>query len=139
MNPSLEQLVQTLLTSECDNSTESGGKPLDQNYSISDVDSESLDKLHQRFQTFIEEAEKALTIRFGDKWSFIDDFYTGSGVDGFYTERSFIMTANDHGCGFWEKGDWQDGAGDILTKLAQKHREIHAYVGDDNKIYFYFG
>ena len=138
MNPSLEQLVRTLLWSETDNSDESGGQPLDTNYDITDVDEESLAELNKRFQSFVEEAEKALTEKFGDEWSSIDDFYTGPACGGFYTEHDFILTANGHGCGFWEKGDWQDGVGDILTKLAKKRGEINAYVGDDGKVHFSF-
>jgi hypothetical protein len=38
MNPSLEQLAITLLWSENDNADETGGEPLDANYSVSDID-----------------------------------------------------------------------------------------------------
>lgn len=135
MNPSLEQLIETLFWSETDNADETGGEPLDANYDITDVDEASLAGLHKHFQSFVKEAEKELTERFGDKWSSIDDFYTGSASGGFYTEHDFILTANRHGCGFWEKGDWQDGVGDILTRLAQKYGEINTVVGDNGKVY----
>lgn len=138
MNPSLERLVRTLLWSETDNSDESGGEPLDANYDITDVDEKSLAELNKRFQSFVEEAEKALTEKFGDEWGSIDDFYTGSASGGFYTEHDFIMTVNGHGCGFWEKGDWQDDVSDILTRLAKKQGEIDAYVGDNGRVHFGF-
>jgi hypothetical protein len=48
------------------------------------------------------------------------------------------MTVNGHGCGFWERHDWQDGAREILVKLAEQESEIHAEVGDDGKIYLGF-
>lgn len=135
MNPSLEHLVTTLLWSETDNADETGGEPLDKNYSITDVDEASLQKLHERFQSFVRKAEQLLIAKFGDDWSSIDDFYTGSSNSAYQTEHDYIMTVNGHGVGFWEKHDWQEAAGEILTALARKETEIHAYVGDDGKIH----
>ena len=139
MNPSLRQLVETLLWSETDNADESGGEHLDANYSPEDVDTSSLEELNKHFQSFVEEASKEIADLLGDNWSSIDDFYTGSANSDYQTEHDFIMTANGHGCGFWDKSDWPKQVGEILTKLAKKHAEINAYVGDDGKIYFYFG
>jgi hypothetical protein len=134
MNPSLEQLAITLLWSENDNADESGGEPLDANYSVTDIDEASLQKLHKRFQSFVERAEQLLTAKFGGDWSSIDDFYIGASNGSYQTEHDYILTVNGHGVGFWEKHDWQEAAGEILTALAQKETEIHAYVGDDGKI-----
>jgi hypothetical protein len=138
MNPSLRQLAVTLLWSENDNADESGGKPLDANYTPEDIDADSLQELSRRFQSFVEEAEKLITEKVGDNWSSIDDFYTGSANSEYQTEHDFILTANGHGCGFWEEGDWPKEVGEILTKLARKHSEIHADVGNDGKIYLNF-
>ncbi len=134
MNPSLEQLAITLLWSENDNADESGGEPLDANYSVTDIDEAALQKLHKRFQSFVERAEQLLTAKFGGDWSSIDDFYIGASNGSYQTEHDYILTVNGHGVGFWEKHDWQEAAGEILTALAQKETEIHAYVGDDGKI-----
>ena len=139
MNPSLEHLVTTLLWSETDNADENGGKPLDWNYRIDDVDAASLLELDKRFQAFVGKAEEMLTAKLGDDWSSIDDFYTGSSNSEYQTEHDYIMTVNGHGCGFWEKYDWQETAGEILTELATKQSEIHAFVGDDGKVYLEFG
>lgn len=138
MNPSLRQLAETLLWSETDNSTESGGYPLDRNYTPEDIDPDSLQELSKRFQSFVEEAEKLITEKVGDDWSSIDDFYTGTANSEYQTEHDFILTANGHGCGFWETFDWPEEVGKILTDLARKHSEIHADVGDDGKIYLSF-
>jgi hypothetical protein len=138
MNPSLRQLAETLLWSETDNADESGGQPLDANYSPEDIDADSLEELNKRFQSFVEEAEKEITEKIGDDWSSIDDFYTGTANSEYQTEHDFILTANGHGCGFWEAFYWSKEVGEILTRLAEKHREIHADVGDDGKIYLSF-
>lgn len=138
MNSSLEHLVTTLLWSETDNSDEAGGEPLDKNYCIDDVDAASLLELNKRFQAFVDKAEEILTARLGDNWSSIDDFYIGSANSAFQTEHDYIMTVNGHGCGFWEKGDWEQPVGDILAGLAKQQTEIHAEAGEDGKIYFLF-
>lgn len=138
MNPSLRQLAVTLLWSETDNADESGGEPLDANYTPEDIDTDSLQELNNRFQSFVEEAEKLITEKVGDDWSSIDDFYTGSANSDYQTEHDFILTANGHGCGFWETSDWPEEVGRILTDLAKKHSEIHAEVGGDGKIYLSF-
>lgn len=138
MNPSLEALATTLLWSETDNADETGGEPLDKNYSVSDINSDSLDELRRLFERFVQEAEEELTKQLGSSWGSIDDFYIGSGTGSYQTEYHFILTANGHGCGFWEKSDWQEPAGSILTELAKKYAEIHAYVGDDGKVHLGF-
>jgi len=138
MNPSLRQLAITLLWSENDNADESGGEPLDANYTPEDIDTDSLQELSKRFQSFVEEAEKLITEKVGSDWSSIDDFYTGSGNSDYQTEHDFILTANGHGAGFWEKSDWPEEVGSILDKLARKYGEIHADVGDDGNIYLTF-
>jgi hypothetical protein len=138
MNPSLRQLAESLLFSETDNADESGGEPLDLNYTPEDIDADSLQELSNRFQSFVEEAEKEITEKIGDDWSSIDDFYTGCSSSEYQTEHDFIMTTNGHGCGFWETFDWPKEVGEILTRLAKRHSEIHADVGDDGKIYLSF-
>lgn len=138
MNPSLRQLAETLLWSETDNSTESGGEPLDKNYTPEDIDADSLQELSRHFQSFVEEAEQLIAQKISNDWSSIDDFYTGSVSGAYQTEHDFILTANGHGCGFWEEDDWPKEVGEILTSLAKKHSEIHADVGDDGKVYLSF-
>jgi hypothetical protein len=138
MNPSLRQLAYTLLWSETDNADESGGEPLDANYTPEDIDTDSLRELSKRFQSFVAEAEQLIAQKVGNDWSSIDDFYTGPGNGEYQTEHHFILTANGHGCGFWETSDWPEEVGEILTALAKKHSEIHADVGDDGKIYLNF-
>jgi hypothetical protein len=138
MNPSLRQLAETLLWSETDNSDEMGGQPFDVSYSPEDIDTDSLQELSARFQSFVAEAEQLIAQKVGNDWSSIDDFYTGSASGSYQTEHDFIMTVNGHGCGFWETSDWPEEIGEILTTLAKKHAEIHADLGDDGKVYLTF-
>jgi hypothetical protein len=143
MNPSLQQLAVTLLWSETDNSTPEGGEPFDRNYAVEDIDKDSLDKLHQRFQAFVSKAEAEITKLKGSDWSSVDDFYTGSGTGGFHLEHDYIMTVNGHGCGYWERSDWEPEVGKILTDLARQEKEIHCFTnhidhGQDGKVYIEF-
>lgn len=136
---SLQALATSLLWSENDYSDETGGQSLDINYDIDDIDSASLRKLESQFESFATKVEQQLQAKFGDDYSSIEDFYIGSGSSDFQTEHDYIMTVNGHGCGYWEKHDWQDGAREILVKLAEQESEIHAEVGDDGKIYLMIG
>lgn len=137
MNPSLQHLAATLLWSSYDDSTPEGGEPLDSNYDAYDIDPESLQKLFERFQAFVKKAEAETASMTGPGCS-LEDFYTGSGVGGFHLEHDYIMTVNGHGCGFWEKSDWQPDVGRILTKLAKQEKEIRCYVQDE-KVFIEFG
>jgi hypothetical protein len=143
MNPSLLQLAATLLWSENDNSTPEGGEPFDKNYDVYDIEEASLNELHRRFQAFVDKAEAEITKLKGSDWSSIDDFYTGSGTGGFYLEADYIMTVNGHGCGYWEKFDWEPEVGRILTDLARQEKEIHCFTdhvdhGQDGRVYIEF-
>jgi hypothetical protein len=130
LNPTLFVLAQTLL------STQSGedGKILDKNYSPSDFAGESLEKLYKEYEAFLSEVERKITEKVGDNWSCIDDFYDIAHPAENQTEHDYILTRNRHGAGFWD-GDWNSLVSSILTVSAQKQSEIHAYVGDDGRIY----
>lgn len=49
--------------------------------------------------------------------------------------HDFILTANSHGAGFWDRGYGQDG--DILTDIAKPYGDISLYVGDNGTLYMY--
>ena len=143
MNPSLQQLAETLLWSSSDIDAPDDDTSLDE-YSVHDIDTESLSKLHQNFQAFVDKAEAEITKVKGSDWVFIDDFYTGSASGGFYLEHDYILTVNGHGCGFWEEFDWEPEVGRILTELAHQEKEIHCFTnhvdhGRNGKVYFEFG
>lgn len=140
MNPSLQQLADTLLWSSSDMNAPDDDTSLDE-YSVHDIDTESLNKLHQNFQAFVDKAEAEITRIKGSDWSSIDDFYTGSASGGFQLERDYILTVNNHGCGFWEKDDWEPEVGRILTDLAHQEKEVHCFTdhGQNGKVYLQLG
>lgn len=133
MNPSLQALVETLLWSE----TDSEGCFLDRDFTEQDVDAASLSELHKRFQAFLSKAETEVTALKGSNWSSIEDFYTGSGLSAFQLERDYVFTVNGHGCGFWEKDDWEPEVSKLLTRLAKAETPIHCVV-DNGKVFMEF-
>jgi hypothetical protein len=99
-----------------DESDETGGVPLDMNYSIDDLAPETLEKFADDCKRFQE--ENAADIDSNDEQAGHD----------------FWMTRNGHGCGFWD-GDWEEEAGERLTAASEKFGEVWLYVGDNGLIY----
>ena len=113
-----EQYLNTILWSEHDNSDESGGEPLDSNYSIDDFSEEALRQAREDLNAFFNAVRGFKKLNVHDP----------------QIAHDFWLTRNHHGAGFWD-GDYGDKLGKQLTHLAQSFREQHAYVGDDGKIY----
>lgn len=130
MNPTAQALASVVLYSECDDE----GVPLDRNFSVSDFNEKSLEKLYCDFQSFIQDVETKITDKIGDKWDCIDDFYNLAQPIKDQTEHDYVLTRNHHGAGFWD-GDWDNSVAQILTEAANKQGEFSAYIGDDRKIY----
>lgn len=122
MTPSLLQLLETLLWSE----TDQDGNELDSgDYEPSD---ELLTKLRDGFDQFMERA------------SWIPGFqgeehFIGTATPSGQLEHDYILTRNCHGCGFWEKMDWEPAYGAALTDICREMGEIEVYVGDSGLIY----
>ena len=107
--------LECALWSTTDESTPTGGEPMDANYDLEDISPECLAQAQADCAAFQAQA--------GDM---IADDLGGAGHD-------FWLTRNGHGAGFWD-GDW--GAhGDALTALAESFGTVDLYVGDDNRIY----
>lgn len=71
--------------------------PLENDYSVDDVSTESRNKLRDILKSFVESNAELLA---------------QSGIDSANIGHNFILTANRHGAGFWDLG-----LGDIGTKL----------------------
>jgi hypothetical protein len=108
------------LWSSNDESDETGGNPLDENYDIWDFTVEGLQKI-------ISDCEKFVAMPGVD--DAIDGDYDQAGYD-------FWMTRNGHGVGFWEVPDWPEKSGKLLTAASKKMGEVWIYVGDNGKLYF---
>lgn len=52
--------------------------------------------------------------------------------------HDFYLTRNGHGAGFWD-GDLPDAIAHGLTAASKRAGESTPYVGDDGKIYVFFG
>ena len=118
--------IRTMLWSTNDESDESGGPPLDENYSADDLTDEALDRIEAECKAFLYRVGCYIDAepdpRFGpdfDRWG-------RAGHD-------FWLTRCGHGAGFWD-GDWKV-YGDMLTKASNSFGNIDPMVGDDGKIY----
>ena len=50
--------------------------------------------------------------------------------------HDYIMTRMGHGVGFWEKDDWEEKAGEELTRLCNQQGMLETYVAD-GKLYIF--
>lgn len=107
-----------MLWSTNDESDESGGQPMDANYSIEDLAPEALAEAICDCSEFREKAGLAV---FSTEWT---DEQAG---------HDFWLTRAGHGCGFWD-GDYPTW-GDQLTELCKSFGEMWPYIGDDGKVY----
>lgn len=108
--------IEAALWSSTDNSDDSGGRPLDDNYGIKDIAPETLSSIVEDCKVF----QKAHA----------DDI--GGNVE--QAGHDFWLTRNRHGAGFWD-GDWNDNVGAKLTEASHAFGSVNLYVGDDGLIY----
>lgn len=118
--------VRTMLWSSTDESDDTGGNPLDDNYSADDLSDEALDRVNAECRAFLYRVACYIpndpAVKFGPDF----DLWGRAGHD-------FWLTRCGHGAGFWD-GDWPV-YGDLLTKASQTFGNLDPYVGDDRKIY----
>lgn len=108
-----KQYIETALWSSNDPET---GEPLDDNYDISDIAPETLERMVEDAKAFQ-----------GANWSYIASDPGRAGHD-------FWLTRNRHGAGFWD-GDWPEPAATRLTEDAHAYGSFDLYVGDDGLIH----
>lgn len=101
--------VECALWSSTDNSTESGGYPLDDNYDIEDIDKETLASMIADCEAFQR-----------DHWDDIASDLERAGAD-------FWLSRNGHGAGFFD-GPWPNA--DFLHKAAKVYGSFDLYVND---------
>ncbi len=121
------QYLETMLWSTNDESTPSGGRPLDDNYTIDDITPEALAQAVADCERF--RAENAGALEAAEEW------LAGRGGDGDATTTAahlFWLNRNGHGCGFWE-GDSE--ACESLSKACEAFGECWPYLGDNGQIY----
>ena len=109
----LQQYIATALWSTTDG--DSGN--LDDEYGFDDLAPQTLKKAKQDLEEFFEKASSYL-----------------EGLDPTDVAHDFWLSRNDHGAGFWD-GDYEEGVGEELDKIATSFKEQDWYAGDDGKIY----
>jgi hypothetical protein len=114
----LADYMECALWSSTDNSDDSGGEPLDRNYTTDDFAPGEEQKARTDCENFMQQAEAA-GLQLNEK----------AGHD-------FWLTRNHHGDGFWD-GDYDKATGERLTEIAQTFGETSIEVGDDGKLYFF--
>ena len=119
----LDSYLETALWSSTDDSDPSGGDPLDKNYDISDIESETVEKAKKDLELFFDKCS--------EKYPGILDQYDDEQIG-----HDFWLTRNGHGAGFWD-GDYEETPGDgkKLTEIAKTFKEVNLYVGDDGQIH----
>lgn len=110
------QYLETALWSSTDESTESGGEPMDQNYSVDDIPEDVQERLREECRHFITDNEADL-----------------ADIDPGQAGHDFWLTRNRHGAGFWDRGLGEIGR--RLTDAAHAWGSVEPYVSDDGKVY----
>jgi hypothetical protein len=118
MDEFFNSYVETALWSTNDESTESGGDPLDKNYTADDIAPETKAEMRKDCENFVKLAKVKLQ---------------RSGLPAKRAGHDFWLTRNGHGAGFWDEGLGK--LGDALTRDAKSFGSYDLYVGDDGKIY----
>ncbi len=121
----LASYIGTALWSSSDNATDSGGEPLDQNYSRADLLVEAEAKMCSDCASFLRD--------YGDTIEAASCFRQSGTTKSAQAGHDFWLTRNGHGCGFWD-GDWSEPEASALTEASKRYGETHLYVGDDGKV-----
>lgn len=118
--------IEAALSTEMDESTPSGGKPLDDTYDVGAIAGDSLDAIVADCEKFQQDnaallQQASVVGRLG-----VDEM---AGCD-------FWLTRNGHGAGFWD-GDWSpDDVAEALDKAAKASGRADLYVGDDGELHY---
>lgn len=115
--------MESALWSSTDESDDSGGEPLDRNYSPSDITDETKAKMRRDCEAFVTKAGDLL-----DKAEEKRADYIG---------HNFWLSRNGHGAGFFDKPESYGGDenADALQEVASSFGEYNLSVGDDGEIY----
>jgi hypothetical protein len=115
--------INAALWASTDNSDESGGRPMDVNFSIIDLPVETVQKLKSDCANFLAiEGVKALLDEAYDLYRYGDE---QAGAD-------LWLTRNGHGAGFWDRKIAE--VGEKLTEICRGLKTRDLYIGDDGEV-----
>lgn len=123
--------LECALWASTDNSDpETGGDPMDANYSEDDIAPETLERMTRDCARFQAENADALACAYGHE----SYRHPPSGAEGpDMAGHDFWLTRNGHGAGFWDRDLGK--AGEALTRASKAYGSFSLYVGDDGLIY----
>ena len=107
---------------------ETGGNPLDDNYTIDNVAPECLEVMIADCSKF--QMENVDDIAAWKEPGAKHGGHSAEEMAGY----DFWLTRNGHGAGFWD-GDWDEEVGKRLTTASDKFGCVNLIIGDDGKIY----
>src|ERR1041385_2992794 len=119
LSPFVAGYLKCLLWSSTDESTPSGGDPLDKNYDLTDIAPESVTKAVAECQAF-----QAANAHLLDVCGLPEE------SQGHY----FWLNRNGHGTGFWDRCT-EEEVGQLLSDACAPLGERNAYIGDDGQIH----
>jgi hypothetical protein len=120
LDPFTQQYAVTALWSSNDESDESGGEPLDNNYSINDIAPDTITKMAADCADFQKRFANLLT---------------DSEIEAGKAGHDFWLSRNGHGAGFFDDDTIDKKFRDPLQNAARKYGEFNLYVGDDGLVY----
>lgn len=120
--------IECALWASMDNSDpNTGGNPMDQNYSVQDIAPETLAQMVKDCAEF-QESNATL----------LGQWYSECGESPERAGHDYWLTRNRHGAGYWDRWDGgtpQGKIGRALTELAHLDGGCYLYTGDDGKVY----
>lgn len=106
-----------------DESTPSGGYPLNRNYDRSDIHPDTLEAIYSDCNVFLHRLPEH-----------VRGVITNYSNELERCGHDLWLTRNGHGAGFWD-GDWIEPIASLLTREAKRMGEVNLYVGDDWRIH----
>jgi hypothetical protein len=116
------QYIATALWSSNDESTPSGGYPLDKNYGEDDIATATLADMIGDAQDFQRKYADLLQEAYDS-----DVYVEGHPYDESNAGHDFWLTRNHHGAGFWDRG-LPKALGQALTDAAHRYGEYYLFV-----------
>lgn len=121
--------IECALWASYDESNESGGDPMDQNYSLEDIAPGTLSQMITDCERFQSENEELLRIYYQTVRR-TDDSPAMS-----YAGHDFWLSRNGHGAGFFDRDNVDKDTRDKLQDAVKRCGPVDLYIGDDGKIY----
>ena len=121
------------LWSSNDESTPSGGEPMDANYSLDDIAPETVQKAYADCFDFQNENAAKLAAAYLFYVENGNAAHPDAGSPEACAGHDFCLTRNGHGAGFWDRG--MGAVGEALSDAARDCGEVNLNVGDDGKIH----